>query len=429
LSIPADVLRLDTEVATRAPTSAVASDGFVAVLDHVRAYGDSSRAALAEATGLGRSVLTQRVEALLEYGLLAEDRIGVSTGGRAPRLLRFRADAGRLLVADLGATSTDVALADLAGGILVHRQEASDISAGPDAVLARVGELFDACVEEAGVSSDDVWGIGIGVPGPVEFESGRPVSPPIMPGWDGYALRDRFAARGVPVWVDNDVNVMALGEQTAGCGRGVEDFVYVKIGTGIGAGIVVDGRIHRGAKGSAGDVGHIYVQAGREVTCRCGMSGCLEAFAGGAALGRDAEAAARDGRSEILRALLEEKGYLTAEDVATASKHGDPVSIELITEAGRLIGQMLTGIVNFFNPSLLVIGGGVAGAGDLLLATIRQTIYRRSLPLATRDLIVRRSALDGRAGVIGAATMAANQLLAPEFLPRWLAAGSPAGHA
>ena len=247
-----------------------------------------------------------------------------------------------------------------------------------------------------------------------------------MPGWDGYSVRERFAARGVPVWVDNDVNVMALGELTAGCGRGVDDFVFVKIGTGIGAGIVVGGRIHRGAKGSAGDVGHIHVQAGREVICRCGMSGCLEALAGGAALARDAEAAALEGRSAILRALLEEKGYLDAADVAAASKHGDPVSVELITEAGRLIGQMLTGIVNFFNPSLIVIGGGVAGAGDLLLATIRQAIYRRSLPLATRDLVVRRSALDDRAGVIGAATMAANELFAREFLPGWLAAGTPA---
>ena len=410
-------------MATQAPTPE--PNDLVDVLDHVRANGESSRAELAQATGLGRSVLTQRVDALRNYGLLAEDRVGVSTGGRAPRLLRFRSDAGYLLVADLGATSTDVALADLAGRIIVHRQEPSDIAAGPDAVLDHVEELFEECVAEAG-GDRSLWGIGIGVPGPVEFDSGKPVSPPIMPGWDGYAVRERFAGRNVPVWVDNDVNVMALGELTAGCGRGVDDFVFVKIGTGIGAGIVVDGRIHRGAKGSAGDVGHIHVQAGREVTCRCGMSGCLEAFAGGAALARDAEAAAREGRSAILQALLAEKGFLDAADVAAASKHGDPVSIELITEAGRLIGQMLTGIVNFFNPSLIVIGGGVAGAGDLLLATIRQAIYRRSLPLATRDLIVRRSALDGRAGVIGAATMAANELFAREFLPRWLAAGSPA---
>ena len=414
---------------TRPPAAGAAPpDGLVAVLDHVRAHGESSRARLVEATGLGRSVVTQHVDSLLAYGLIAEDGLGPSTGGRAPRLLRFRADAGYLLVADLGATSTDVALADLSGEVLVHRAEPSDIAAGPDAVLTRVERLFDKCVKEAGAVTGSLWGIGIGVPGPVEFESGRPISPPIMPGWDGYRVRERFAARNVPVWVDNDVNVMALGELKAGCGRGVKNFVFVKIGTGIGAGIVVDGRIHRGAQGSAGDVGHIHVQAGdREVTCRCGMSGCLEAFAGGAALARDAKAAALAGRSEILRAMLDEKGVLEAADVAFASKHGDPTSVELMTEAGRLIGQMLTGVVNFFNPSLLVIGGGVSGAGDQLLATIRQTIYRRSLPLATRDLIVRRSELDGHAGVIGAATMVANELFAQQYLPRWLGAGTPAG--
>ena len=400
----------------------------MAVLEHVRAHGESSRARLVEATGLGRSVVTQHVDSLLAYGLIAEDGLGPSTGGRAPRLLRFRADAGYLLVADLGATSTDVALADLSGEVLVHRAEPSDISAGPDAVLTRVERLFDRCVQEAGALPGSLWGIGIGVPGPVEFGSGRPISPPIMPGWDGYRLRERFADRNVPVWVDNDVNVMALGELEAGCGRGVKNFVFVKIGTGIGAGIVVDGRIHRGAQGSAGDVGHIHVQAGdREVICRCGMNGCLEAFAGGAALARDAKAAALEGRSETLRAMLDEKGFLEAADVAFASTHGDRTSVELMTEAGRLIGQMLTGIVNFFNPSLIVIGGGVSGSGDQLLATIRQTIYRRSLPLATRDLIVRRSELDGHAGVIGAATMVANELFAQEYLPRWLGAGTPAG--
>jgi glucokinase-like ROK family protein len=437
LFVSTDVLTINAEVATRARKHAATPraaadrteppDGLVAVLDHVRANLESSRAELVEATGLGRSIVTQRVEALIDHGLLAEDRLGPSTGGRAPRLLRFRADAGYVLVADLGATSADVALADLSGEIVAHRQEPSDIAAGPEDVLGRVERLFDECIAEAGSFPGSLWGIGIGVPGPVEFESGRPISPPIMPGWDGYEIRERFAEHHVPVWVDNDVNVMALGELTAGCGRGVDDFVFVKLGTGIGAGIVVDGRIHRGAQGSAGDVGHIYVQAGdREVICRCGMNGCLEAFAGGAALGRDAEAAAREGRSEILRSLLEEQGSLSAADVALGSKHGDPVCVELITEAGKLIGQMLTGVVNFFNPSLVVIGGGVAGAGDLLLATIRQTIYSRSLPLSTRDLVVRRSALDGRAGVTGAATMVANELFAPDFLPGWLGAGTPA---
>ena len=405
-------------------------DDLVTVLDEIRLGRSSSRSELVERTGLGRAIVARRVGELIDRGLITEGTVGRSTGGRPPRQLAFRADAGHVLVADLGATSIGVALTDLSGRILGHYTEPADVNTGPEVVLGRVEELFAELQRTTRRIPGTVWGVGVGVPGPVEVASGRPISPPIMPGWDGYPIRERFSARyGAPVWVDNDVNVLALGESRSGVAAGHRDVVVIKIGTGIGAGIVVDGRIHRGAKGSAGDVGHIHVQAGREVTCRCGMNGCLEAFAGGAALARDAEAAAREGRSEFLSALLDQKGFLDAADVAVASKHGDPVAIELITEAGRLIGQMLTGIVNFFNPSLIVIGGGVAGAGDLLLATIRQAIYRRSLPLATRDLVVRRSELDDRAGVIGAATMAANELFAREYLPRWLAAGSPAGSA
>ena len=299
--------------------------------------------------------------------------------------MRFRADAGQLLVADLGATSVDVAVADLAGSILAHIQEPCDIASGPESILAHIDELFQQCLASVEEMPGELWGIGIGLPGPVEFESGRPIAPPIMPGWDRYPVRERFADYEVPIWVDNDVNIMALGELRAGIARGWDNVIFVKIGTGIGAGIIVKGKLHRGAKGCAGDIGHIQASEGdTEVVCRCGNIGCLEAVAGGAAMGRDAETLAREGRSEFLAALLEEKGALEAADVARAATHGDAASVELITNAGRVVGLVLAGIVSFFNPSLTVIGGGVAGAGDLLLATIRESVYRRSLPLATR---------------------------------------------
>ena len=369
-------------------------------------------------------MITQRLAALAGYGLIAEDGVGPSTGGRAPRRLRFCADAGHLLVADLGATSVDVAVTDLAGEILAHLAEPADIAAGPDAVLTRVEALFDEALAQA-EPAGALWGIGIGVPGPVEFDAGRPISPPIMPGWDDYPVRARFAHHNVPVWIDNDVNVMALGELTAGIGRGRDDFVFVKIGTGIGAGVIVRGEIHRGAQGCAGDIGHVQIAAEREVVCRCGNVNCLEALAGGGALGRDGETAAREGRSPFLKGLLDEQGSLSAADVARGAAHGDAASLELITNAGRLVGQAVAAMVNFFNPSLVVIGGGVAESGDMMLATIRQMVYRRSLPLATRNLGVHRSTLGHRAGVVGAAMMVANELFAPEFLPRWLEAGSP----
>ncbi len=316
----------------------------------------------------------------------------------------------------------------LDGRILASHAEPADIADGPDAALGRVEELFASSGASARALPGRLWGIGIGLPGPVEFRTGRPISPTIMPGWDGYPVRRRFADRyDAPVWVDNDVNVLALGEWRRGVAAGHDNVIVIKLGTGIGAGIISDGRLHRGAQGSAGDVGHIQVSDDRTVVCRCGNTGCLEAMAGGAAIARDGEAAAREGRSVRLLAALEARGAVTAEDVATAASFGDPVAMELLQLAGRRVGTMLAGVVNFFNPSLVVLSGGVARSGDVLLAAIREAVYGRGLPLATRDLLIRRSSLGGLAGVIGASSMVVDQLFARESLARWVGAGEPSG--
>ncbi len=411
-----------------APLPDEALDALVDVLDEIRFGRSRSRSELVSRTGLGRAIVAQRVGELIERGLVSEGDVGPSTGGRPPRQLTFRADNGYLLVADLGATSIDVAVTTLDGRILGHHDEPALIEAGPEVALARVDALFESLVRTTQGLPGRLWGIGIGVPGPVEFESGRPISPPIMPGWDGYPIRERFAARyGAPVWVDNDVNVLALGEWRSGVASGHANVIVVKIGTGIGAGIISDGHIHRGAQGSAGDVGHIQVTDDPAVVCRCGNVGCLEALAGGAAIGRAGQAAAEEGRSPRLQTALDQRGIVTAEDVARAASFGDPVAVALLGNAGRRVGSMLAGIVNFFNPSLIVIGGGVANSPDQLLAAIRETIYRRSLPLATRDLLVQRSSLGGLAGVIGAAAMVGDQIFARESLARWIEAGEPTG--
>jgi predicted NBD/HSP70 family sugar kinase len=257
-----------------------------------------------------------------------------------------------------------------------------------------------------------------------------------MPGWDGYPIRDRFAARyDVPVWVDNEVNTMALGEYRAGLGRGADDLIHVKIGTGIGAGLISGGRLHRGTQGCAGDIGHVAlaseaieaVPGATQQVCRCGKVGCLEALAGGAALARDATAAAEAGCSPALARRLAEAGSLTATDVVRAAEFGDPVSVELLQRAGRLVGETLAALVSFFNPSMVLLGGGVGMSGDLLLATIRQAIYRRSLPLATRDLRIARSQLGDRAGLMGAGFMVVDELFSRALLGRWLLDGTPAG--
>lgn len=411
-----------------APLPDESLDALVAVLDEIRLGRSLSRTELAARTGLGRAIVAQRVAELIERGLIAEGDVGPSTGGRPPRQLAFRADAGHILVADLGATSLDAAVTTLDGRILAHRAVSARTDAGPERCLERVEGLFEELLGTVDGVPGNLWGVGIGVPGPVEFQSGRPISPAIMPGWDGYPIRDRFTERyRAPVWVDNDVNVMALGEWRSGVATGHDNVVVVKIGTGIGAGIISDGRLHRGAQGSAGDVGHIQVIDDPSVVCRCGNTGCLEALAGGGALARAGEAAAREGRSPRLRAALDQTGAVTAEDVGRAASAGDPTSIAMLQSAGRLIGSMLASVVNFFNPSLIVIGGGVANSPDQLLAVIRETIYRRSLPLATRDLLIQRSSLGGLAGVIGASAMVVDQLFARESLALWIEAGEPSG--
>lgn len=405
----------------------VVLDGLALVLNEIRSAGSRSRADLVSRTGLSRGVLSQRLGELLELGLVTEGEVGPSTGGRPPRRVSFRGDAGHLFVADLGATSIDVAITDLDGRILGHRDEPADVADGPERCLARVEELFDQLIAATRDVPGRLWGVGIGVPGPVEFRSGRPISPPIMPGWDRYPVRERFAARyDAPVWVDNDVNILALGEWRSGIAVGHDNVVVLKIGTGIGAGIISNGRMHRGALGAAGDVGHIQVVDAATVVCRCGNVGCLEALAGGAALARDGETAARSGRSERMRVALEQHGRVTAEDVSRAASFGDPVAVAMLQAAGHRVGLVVASVVNFFNPSLVVVGGGVAQSGDQMLAAIRETVYRRSLPLATRELAVQRSSLGALAGVIGAAGMVLEQLFARDSLARRLADRRPA---
>jgi glucokinase-like ROK family protein len=411
-------------VPNRRPVPEESLDAIVAVLELVRRGRAHSRSELVERTGLSRAVVAQRVSELLERGFLVETAAR-STGGRPPRQLEFRAHAGHVLVADIGATSIDVAIADATGRVLAHIGEPADVADGPEVVLARVDALFERLSAEHDAPGV-LWGMGIGVPGPVEFRTGHPISPPIMPGWEGYPVRERFAhERGVPVWVDNDVNIMALGEWRAGLAHGHDDFIFVKVGTGIGSGIVSNGRIHRGAQGSAGDIGHVQVGADERQICRCGKVDCLESHAGGAALAREGMRLAQAGESQRLAGILADRGRITAREVIRAARAGDPASARLLDHSARLVGQTLAGLANFFNPSLIVIGGGVASAGDAYLATIRQVIYARSTALATRELLVQLSRLGNRAGVIGAASMVLDELFSARQLARWIDHGRP----
>jgi glucokinase-like ROK family protein len=369
------------------------------------------RSEMTEALGVSRSKISLEVGRLLEAGLLVEDGLAESEGGRRSSLLRIPRSAGLIAAVDLGATSIDVALSTLGSELVAHRGEEADVREGPKRILGRVKDLLSELLDEQGASRRDVRAIGVGVPGPVEQASGLLRSPPIMPGWDRFPIRDAFAGEyAAPVFVDNDVNVMALGEHWGGVGKGVDNVLFVKIGTGIGGGIIADGHLYRGTQGCAGDIGHICVDTDGPV-CSCGNRGCLEAMAAAPAIVSKAERCARDGFSPTLSEVLEERGELSAKDVGEAASVGDYHALEIIRESGRLVGQALATLVSTLNPSLIVIGGGVANIGHSLLAEIRSTVYRRSLPLATRNLPIVLSELDQVAGVTGASVLAAEGVL------------------
>ncbi|MFD4553180.1 ROK family protein [Streptomyces sp. NPDC058469] len=380
------------------------------LLKLLRDGGPDSRAHLGEQVDLSRSKLAVEVDRLLETGLVVADGFAASRGGRRSHNIRL-APSLRFLGVDIGATSIDVAVTNAELEVLGHLNQPMDVREGPVAVFEQVLSLA-AKLKESGLA-EGFDGAGIGVPGPVRFPEGVPVSPPIMPGWDGFPVREALSQElGCPVMVDNDVNLMAMGEQHAGVARSVNDFLCIKIGTGIGCGIVVGGDVHRGVTGSAGDIGHIQaVPDGRP--CACGNRGCLEAHFSGAALARDALEAAQQGLSAQLADRLAANGTLTAVDVAAAAAAGDATSLDLIREGGTRTGQVIAGLVSFFNPGLVVIGGGVTGAGHTLLAAIRTQVYRQSLPLATGNLPIVLGELGQNAGVIGAARLISDHLFAP----------------
>jgi len=376
----------------------------------LRDEGSLSRVDLTERLEVSRTTVAAEVSRLAELGLVRDAGPAASRGGRRSTMVDLSPDL-RFVGVAVGATSLEVAVTDARLEVCDRRSEAIDVRRGPEEVLARVLLLTRELMD--GQGGGRPAGVGVGVPGPVDFHSGVPVSPPIMPGWDAYPVRDAVVRElGCPVVLDNDVNLMALGEQRGGVARGARDFLFVKIGTGIGCGIVVDGGLYRGADGCAGDIGHIRVREDGP-HCACGGTGCLEAVFGGAALARDALAAARSGRSPVLAEVLSRTGTVTAVDVGRAVAAGDPVAMAMVQQGGRDLGVVLAHLVSFFNPRLLVIGGRVSLLGHALLAEVRGVVYRRSLPLATGNLPVVMSELGDLAGITGAVRLVSDQVFSP----------------
>jgi predicted NBD/HSP70 family sugar kinase len=376
------------------------STGAGELLQLLRDQTPRTRAELAKLTGLARSTVGSRVDALLASGLLAPSGEAASTGGRPPVRFAFNPQARVVVGADLGATHGRIALTDLTGRPLHEIGEDVAITDGPEKVLDWVTSTTSRMLELTGRTAHDLIGVGIGVPGPVEHSSGRPMRPPIMPGWDNYDVPAHVGrVFDVPVLVDNDVNIMALGEHAV-AHPDVEHLLFVKVATGIGAGIISGGRLHRGAVGAAGDLGHVAAPHAPEVLCSCGNLGCLEAVASGPAITR---ALAEIGISASSNA-----------DIVELVRGGNIPAAHAVRQAGRTIGEVLATCVSLLNPSVIVIGGSLAQAGESLIAGVREVVYGRSLPLATSNLQIVAATTGVQAGVIGAATMVIQHALAAD---------------
>lgn len=388
-------------------TAAAANPGAGEIFQILRDGTARTKAELAALTGLARSTVALRVDALLVADLLRPAGEAVSTGGRPPARLAFNARAGLVLAVDLGATHATVAVADLSGIILDSRTRTIDIGDGPESLLDVILEDGAALLESTAAPGIPLLGVGIGVPGPVEHSTGRPTNPPIMPGWDRFDI-PAYVQRtfDVPVLVDNDVNILALGEQATTWPH-IDDLVFVKVSTGIGSGIIAGGQLQRGAQGSAGDLGHVQVPSGAGSAREPGDERDLEALASGSALAT----------------ALREAGHEAngPSDVVDLVRSGNAAAIEATRQAGRDVGEVLATVVNLLNPSIIVLGGSIARAGEHLLAGVREVVYRRSIPLATQHLAIVQSQAGDRAAVLGAAIMVAREVLSPANVDRYVA--------
>lgn len=340
------------------------------LLHLVHRSGPITRTEIQERSGLSRVTVSQRVGALLDHGILREDAARESSGGRPATTLRFNTSHGVFAVAALETTRTRIAVTDLGGDVLAEAEVHLQVGAGPEHCLTAVEKGIATLLEEHASTLAPLRGIGISLPGPVDPVTQRPSEPPIMPGWDRYPVSTRFSHRfAVPAIVENDANAMALGEQREHFSQ-AQSVILVKVSTGIGAGIVIDGRLHRGVDGGAGDIGHTRVGGNDGALCRCGNRGCLAAYAGGAAVAR--------------RLSTDERELGTGHEVRDLLEAGDPDAERTVAEAGESIGVVLASMVSMLNPTVLLLAGDLACSA--LLGGVRASLYRLTLPRATRHL-------------------------------------------
>jgi predicted NBD/HSP70 family sugar kinase len=362
------------------------------VLGLLRQAGPISRAELARRSNLSRSTVSSIITALLASNLVRETGVGSSQGGRRPILIEFNYQSSFVLGIELADTRLTVLLTDLAATVIRRAQCPLDIAAGPDSGLLQVVALVEDVLSVAGIARHTIIGAGVGVPAPLAFATGRPIAPPVMPGWHDVPLRTLIEnALGIPTFVENDANLGALAEHRWGSARGWQNVAYLYLGSaGVGCGLILEGRLYRGDTGSAGEIGHVLVDEDGPA-CGCGASGCLEALIGAPALLSRARATGLDCER--------------IEDLVALGHAGDPRAAAVLNAAGNYLGIAVASILNMINPGCVVVGGVLAAAGHLLLEPLRATLRQRSLPVAVEHVEIRTGALGPDVVAIGAVSI------------------------
>lgn len=387
------------------------------IIAKVMESGPLSRNDLTKHLGVSRSTVTKAVVNLCDQGLLVEQEYDESSGGRRPALVDINADYGTVVGVDMGVTRANVCIANFRGEILAsHRLPITINDVPPAQLLDDINKQVKVLLKGAGVDANSVRAIGFGVPAPVDVSTERVASPTKLNGWETFDIRKHFQQYypNAAVRIENDVNLMALGEHKIGAGQGHDNFIVIKVGTGIGAGIIANGKIFRGSSGISGHIGHISINRDGPV-CYCGNVGCLEKHAAGPAIVERAQVAAQNGESPLLAELMAAGGgHLTTEDIATAAGQGDQVTNGIIVDSAREIGRILAVIVGFFNPSLVVLAGGVSQIGPQFVVAVHRTILEYSLPLSTQHLTVHKSEVTHQAGMAGAVSLALDSVFIVE---------------
>ncbi len=369
----------------------MAVNGLGMLLSLVRQNPGVTRSELIEELGWSRVTLERRLNDLVDSGFIVAASQHGSAGGRPPEGFQLDADHGVLLAADIGSSAARFAVTDFLGDPLISVTRPFDTELGPTKALTIVRNQFRSLLSQAGFETDAVLGIGIGLPGPVDFAAGRVVHPPTMPGWHGVEPAVVFETEypDAPVVVDNNANLLALGEYRK-MWRDRSDLILVKIGQGLSSGLILDGHIYRGPGGMAGEFGHLYCSEGTQ--CRCGRFGCLESVAGGWAVQQQLQSVGNNVQS--------------GEEVVSLAMRGNYLALDLLARAGELIGEALAPAVCLMNPSTLVLAGELAQAGEIIAVPMRAAIKARTPEYLFERLTILPARSGSDAGVNGAAFLA-----------------------